>query len=529
LFLLLFSKKIWLIAAFLFISWAVSGQGRDEKSPIKYIKKGDFESLRSYLEEHPEYNMDSNATLKWAIKYNRARIARLLIEYGADVNWPDEKHNTPLFYAAELNSLELCKILIDRGADPLHANLKGRRASDFAAHDSHSKTFGYLLFMEEEAKHLDSLPFMYDGPYIFLESESRLVLTYFEHLPETKLTRLYEKTLDLGDHDTIIKGLGRDKNTYHIPREYLPDSDSLETSGKIFVLGDIHGRYDALINLLINNRVIDRELNWIFEEGQLVLLGDVFDRGANVTEVLWYLHELQIQSRKAGGNVHLLLGNHEVMAMTGVDRYINSKYRHFTQYTQTYYSTLFEKNTVLGRWLRSRNVIVRINDYLFLHAGISPEFAAYDLDYSEVNSRVRQYLNSDDDIEEGSPEDIILGRFGPQWYRGYFNVNVNVNDSDNYNGNGNESYNDNDNDKISGHNNYPGVTQEFVDGYLLSKGLKRMILGHNEQAAITLSFDGKVISCDVAIDKSGTSAQGLLISGGDLFRCYSDGRRERIE
>ncbi len=136
---------------------------------------------------------------------------------------------------------------------------------------------------------------------------------------------------------------------------YTPNPDDVKTAGNIFVIGDIHGKYNALVNLLMNNKIIDTELKWIFGEGQLVLLGDVFDRGGFVTEMLWFLYELEIQARNSGGNVHLLLGNHEIMALTGDHRYVNYKYNYFTQYTQIYYFQLFEKNTVLGRWLRSQN------------------------------------------------------------------------------------------------------------------------------------------------------------------------------
>jgi hypothetical protein len=41
--------------------------------------------------------------------------------------------------------------------------------------------------------------------------------------------------------------------------------------------------------------------------------------------------------------------------------------------------------------------------------------------------------------------------------------------------------------------------------------------------------EGKIINAYVAIDESGKSAQGLLISGDIIFRCFSDGRKERIE
>jgi hypothetical protein len=213
----------------------------------------------------------------------------------------------------------------------------------------------------------------------------------------------------------------------------------------------------------------------------------------------------------------MLLGNHEIMALTGDHRYVHYKYDYFTRYTRIYYFQLFEKNTVLGQWLRSQNAIARINDYLFMHAGISPEFAAHDYTYTDINSRIRNYLNSGQREEDGSPEDIILGPVGPFWYRGYV--------SDNTNGNTNENYNDND----DGNGTIPKVSQDFVDNYLASKGLKRMIQGHNEQLTINASFEGKIIFADVALDESGKSAQGLLISGDELFRCYSDGRKEPVE
>jgi hypothetical protein len=189
------------------------------------------------------------------------------------------------------------------------------------------------------------------------------------------------------------------------------------------------------------------------------------------------------------------------MALTGDHRYLNDKYSYFTKYTWMNYFQLFEKNTVLGKWLRSQNIIVRINDYLFLHAGISPQFALYDYAFSDINLRIQKFLNSDGRIEKGSPEDIILGPVGPQWYRGYGYSN----------------------------GNYPEVTQGFIDSYLNSKGLKRMIVGHNEQSAITANYEGRVVSADVAIDEGGKSAQGLLISGDKIFRCLSDGTKERIE
>jgi hypothetical protein len=355
--------------------------------------------------------------------------------------------------------------------------------------------------MEKKCQDQDSIPSMQDGPYIFWEDDDQVVLTYYERNQDKNLTRLIEKTIETGKADTTVAGIGWDKHSYHIKHGFTPIPYEVKTAGNIFVIGDVHGKYNALINLLMSNKIIDPDLNWIFGEGQLVLLGDVFDRGSFVTETLWFLYELEIQAQNSGGNVHLLLGNHEIMALTGDERYLNDKYAYFTQYTQVYYFQLFEKNTVLGRWLRNQNLIVMINDNLFVHAGISPQFALYDYAYSDINFRVRKYLNSDYRIEKGSPEDIILGPIGPQWYRGYMNL----------------------------YNSSPELTQEFVDKYLDSKGLKRMILGHNEQSTVNTSYNGRIISADVELEESGKSGQGLLISGDMIYRCFSDGTKERIE
>jgi hypothetical protein len=287
---------------------------------------------------------------------------------------------------------------------------------------------------------------------------------------------------------------------YSVKNNFPSESSQNHTAAKIFTVGDIHGHYEALLKLLTNNKVIDEQHNWAFGDGRLVLLGDVFDRGEKVTETLWFLYDLQMQAKADGGGVHLLLGNHEVMALTGDHRYLHEKYSYFSQYTQTYYHQLYSANTVIGRWLRSLNVILQINGNLFLHAGISPQLAVMGYSYDEINESVRGYLNKPDQKEQRSREDLILGQFGPLWYRGYGN----------YGGGA------------------PEVTQEFVDAFMKENGLKRMIIGHNEQTMITTAFNGKIISADVAIDESGDSAQGLLIKGDEIFRCYADGSREPL-
>ncbi|RJP22120.1 MAG: serine/threonine protein phosphatase [Candidatus Abyssobacteria bacterium SURF_5] len=69
---------------------------------------------------------------------------------------------------------------------------------------------------------------------------------------------------------------------------------------KIFAVGDIHGQYEKLINLM-------SVLPWNREQDILVFLGDYIDRGKKSKEVVEYLIELE----KKGGKIVFLLGNHE--------------------------------------------------------------------------------------------------------------------------------------------------------------------------------------------------------------------------
>ena len=129
---------------------------------------------------------------------------------------------------------------------------------------------------------------------------------------------------------------------------------------------------------MINNKIVDKDLNWIFGGGHLVIVGDIFDRGDKVNEILWLVYELEGQAKEKGGRVHYLLGNHEYMVLYNDLRYIHDKYHISSKLLDLEYDQLYGNNTVLGRWIRSKPTMVKINDIIFTHAGISGDFIAYE-------------------------------------------------------------------------------------------------------------------------------------------------------
>ncbi len=79
----------------------------------------------------------------------------------------------------------------------------------------------------------------------------------------------------------------------------------------MLVLSDPHGDLDCFVSVLKNNGVIGDRYEWTFGEGQLVVIGDVFDRGDDVVPIFWLLYKLEAEAVRQGGAVIFTLGNHE--------------------------------------------------------------------------------------------------------------------------------------------------------------------------------------------------------------------------
>ena len=97
----------------------------------------------------------------------------------------------------------------------------------------------------------------------------------------------------------------------------------IDTSSRVVAFGAGHGAFDDWTQMLQDVGVVDAKLNWAGGNTHLVSLGDLIDRGPGSRKVVELLMKLDAQAEQAGGAVHLVLGNHEVMVMTGDLRYVS--------------------------------------------------------------------------------------------------------------------------------------------------------------------------------------------------------------
>jgi hypothetical protein len=194
----------------------------------------------------------------------------------------------------------------------------------------------------------------------------------FPKPPATQLVLRYGSLDDPEDrHETAIEiHAGRQRE--------LPIFSGVDS---IFAVGDVHGEYDRLIGLLANAGLIDQGQRWTGGRSHVVFLGDLFDRGPDVTRVLWFVYRLESEARAQGGRVHVMLGNHEIMVMTKELSYVSRKEFLLADYHGLEYNQMFDpRHSLLGKWLAAKPALLKIDDILFAHAGVSPAFMDYSIE-----------------------------------------------------------------------------------------------------------------------------------------------------
>jgi hypothetical protein len=315
-------------------------------------------------------------------------------------------------------------------------------------------------------------------------------------------------------------------------------------------VGDLHGDYENFVKILKGTGVVDSSLHWAAGETHLVQMGDILDRGDSAKEIFDLLMSLEKEAETAGGMVHVLLGNHEEINITGrvfsypdyltseqfrkflPDAFRKAKERELQKKIRTaerrgdrgpydyiveefwndlkrdprargrYYLNFMNK---YGDWLLKKNAVIKINDCVFVHGGISEEFSTWPL--QDINDRLRSELNDvrraiERERETSFSKPVLLyAEDGPLWYR-----------------------------ELA----LPGsVLPEEVDLILSNLGARHMIIAHTPQIAVTrekmMRFGGKVWIVDTGIARVYGSHLGALIIQGDEFTVWGEGHEQTKE
>ncbi|OAV45909.1 metallophosphoesterase [Lewinella sp. 4G2] len=334
-----------------------------------------------------------------------------------------------------------------------------------------------------------------DGPYVMFKRNETIAQWAY---PEDD--RADELSLTGADTASLPSFPGFHPETFDPQREFNRQLQfTFSGVTRVAALSDIHGQYAVARKLLIANGIIDEEENWTFGDGHLVIVGDVFDRGDQVNATLWLIYHLQQQAPEFGGRVHFLLGNHETMVIEGDVRYVHKRYLNTIDLLKNPYEKLYGNDSFLGRWLRTLPLTVKINDVVYVHGGFSKEVVYQIGGLEKINNTYHKHLLTPraEIVSMNSGRlDLLHGRQGPLWYRGYFL------DRD--------------------------FDQNDIARILRKLDAEHLVVGHTSFSAIKRYFGDRVFAVDSSI-KFGSVGELLLIEDGVFKRGTLTGERLEIE
>lgn len=268
-------------------------------------------------------------------------------------------------------------------------------------------------------------------------------------------------------------------------------------AGRIVAIGDLHGDMDATRSALLLAGAIDDQDRWAGGKLVLVQTGDQLDRGGDEQEILELFTRLAEEAKNAGGAVHVLNGNHELMNASLDLRYITDEgFRDFEDAV-----TFDESDSLIASYpperrarvaafrpggpyamvLARRNTIAIIGDNLFVHGGLLPEHVDYGVE--RMNAEIRAFLRDEIPRPEWS-----FGSNSPVWAR-HFSDGVDREES--------------------------AMLADVLDRL----GVKRIIVGHTVQEGGIASFcDGRVWCIDVGMSAHYGGVVKVLEITGDTVK-----------
>jgi hypothetical protein len=159
---------------------------------------------------------------------------------------------------------------------------------------------------------------------------------------------------------------------------------------------------------------------------------------------------------------------------------------------------LYGSHSELGRWLRTKNIMEKIGNVLYVHAGISQEINDMSLSIQDMNNLIRPYYSRRDEFKLNRAEPNLRLLFNsimsPFWYRGYYKEGKNP------------------------------ASLSQIDSTLRKFSVKYIVTGHTVVAdTVSVHFGGKVINIDTKHAEG--KSEALLVVGSKYYRVNMAGQR----
>ncbi|WP_436515578.1 metallophosphoesterase [Ekhidna sp. To15] len=395
-----------------------------------------------------------------------------------------KNRNNKIRILRKITLIFTCTILFGMLALALTSRIKGVgiRVPD-GRYLGYSNATSEWLFLE-----FPNIPVRHDGPYVLNEDNGRYAIyingdgTNPSKAIQEKVKNRIEVRVD-NEHGTKFNVPLRNNH----PRSQL----KIPSPERLIAISDLEGEFDALVNILKTNNVIDDSLKWSYGAGHLVLIGDMVDRGDNVVPLLWLLYKLEAEAKIAGGDLHYVLGNHERYLLDGRTKSVANKYYGTFRASGMSQQELYAESSELGRWLRSKPIMLKIGNTLFAHGGISPMVLSKNPTLESIDKEAKETFVLGGVIRRTIDGSIIHGSTGIIFYRGLAK-------------------------DMTEHNLGKKADNSHVEEILTVFEADNIAIGHTLAEHIGLDYNGKVIRVDV--HHSAGLSEALLIEDDLMWR-----------
>ncbi|KAK3277386.1 hypothetical protein CYMTET_14602 [Cymbomonas tetramitiformis] len=250
----------------------------------------------------------------------------------------------------------------------------------------------------------------------------------------------------------------------------------VQAPGRVVAVGDLHGDIQQALRALKLAEVINQDatraegnIHWVGGNCHLVQTGDLLDRGNDEIALLGLFQKLGHEAEEAGGAIHVLTGNHEILNVSGDFRYVtpgafqesdlfaeklaedfgsacttlgitekhqmkDMRMRRLKERPEdvdeygTYLKRigLYAPGGLVATQLANHPVVLVVNNTLFVHGGLQPNHVRYGL--RRLNGAVGSWMRGEE-LDERTSFGVYLGtgsRDSAVWDRTYSMEDMNL-------------------------------------------------------------------------------------------------------